>query len=97
MNETDDRTAEVQELTWAMIDQQAADSDVERLEKLLLDNAEARNVYVSCLHMHVDLQCLFGDKRLPSPKLPPKPKNSLPPLDMPLMCSDVPVVNGFLP
>jgi len=106
MNETDDLMTEVQELTWAMIDEEATDGDVERLEKLLLDNDEARQVYVTCVQMHVDLQFLLGGKRVPLPKLPrksaqqrkpAKARNPLPLVDMPSMCGDVPMVNGFLP
>jgi len=106
MNQTDDLLTEVQELTWAMIDEQATDRDVERLEKLLLDNDDARQVYVTCVQMHVDLQCLLGGRRFTPPKLPPKPtpewkptknKAPLPLVDLPPLSGDVPVIHGFLP
>jgi hypothetical protein len=73
MNTTEELLDEVQELTWMMIDDQATDDDVERLERLLLENDEARKVYVNCIQMHVDLQYLLGGKRFTLPKLPPRP------------------------
>jgi hypothetical protein len=104
LNETDEQSNEVQDLTWAIIDEHASDADVARLEHLLLDDEEARQIYITCVQMHVDLQYLLGGKRFTLPKLPPKPtaqkkstRAALPLVEvLPLGC-DVPIVNGFLP
>jgi hypothetical protein len=67
MNETIDLKAEVQELAWAVIDEQATDSQIRRLEGLLLENGEARRTYVECIQMHADLHYLLGGKRAKRP------------------------------
>jgi hypothetical protein len=65
---TSDLAFEVQELTWAIVDEQATDRQVRRLEELLLDNADARQIYISCMHMHTDLHHLLnGNRPLPIP------------------------------
>jgi hypothetical protein len=112
MTETDDLILdEVQELTWAMIDDCATEKDVQRLERLLLDHETARKTYVSCIQLHVDLQFLLGGKRLPLPKLPPHPSKkstkssgenskggaALPLVDLSSSHCDMPMMNSFLP
>jgi hypothetical protein len=76
MNATDQLQNEVQELVWALIDDQATDDDVRRLEKLLLDNDEARRTYVLCMQMHADLHFLLGGKQPPLPIPPQKGKRA---------------------
>ncbi len=66
MNATEELLNEVQELTWAMIDDQASETEVSRLEDLLLENDEARQTYVLCMQMHADLHYMFGGK----PRMP---------------------------
>jgi hypothetical protein len=66
MEKMDDLLTEVQELTWAMVDEQANEQDVSRLERLLLDHDEARQTYMTCMQMHADLHFLFSGK----PRLP---------------------------
>ncbi|MBU4270851.1 MAG: hypothetical protein KKE86_00965 [Planctomycetes bacterium] len=68
MDRTNRLADEVQELVWALVDDQATDAQVRRLEELLLDDSEARRVYVTCMQMHADLHYLLSDKR---PRLPP--------------------------
>jgi hypothetical protein len=63
-----DLTSEVQDLVWALVDEQATDDQVRTLETLLLQSDEARRVYVRCMQMHADLYCLFGGKQAPPPR-----------------------------
>ncbi len=63
MNTTTELSDEVQELVWALIDEQATDDQIEHLEELLLENKDARQVYVMCMQMHADLHYLLGGYR----------------------------------
>jgi hypothetical protein len=65
MDETD-LLSEVQELTWAMVDEQATEKEIRRLERLLVDHDDARQTYVMCMQMHADLHFLLN----PPPPLP---------------------------
>jgi hypothetical protein len=65
--ESDEPVDEIQRLTWAMIDEHATETDIARLEELLLHDEEARRTYVMCMQMHADLHFLLGGKR---PSLP---------------------------
>ena len=69
MHQPDDLTNEVQGLVWALVDDQASDDQVRRLEELLLENQQARHIYVMCMQMHADLHYLLSGKqpRLPIP------------------------------
>jgi hypothetical protein len=58
-----DFTVEVQDLAWTLLDDQATDQQIGRLEELLRTSNEARRMYVSCIQLHVDLQELLGSKR----------------------------------
>ncbi len=60
---------EVQDLVWAVVDEYATESQVRRLEQLVLTNEEARRTYVTCMQMHADLCLLLGGKSF-QPKLP---------------------------
>jgi hypothetical protein len=102
MNETDELMTEVQELVWAMIDDQATDREVHRLEELLLENDEARKTYVMCMQMHADLHFLLGKaptklpaalekaQKVANPKkaTAPLPLVNLPPVGSTLSISD---------
>jgi hypothetical protein len=61
--QSDHVAEEVQELVWALVDEYATDSQVGRLEKLLLENEEARRIYVMCMQMHADLHFLLSGQR----------------------------------
>ena len=63
MNELCDLTDEVQELAWAVVDEQATESQIQHLEELLLENDDARRVYVMCMQMHADLHYLLGGNK----------------------------------
>jgi hypothetical protein len=104
MTETDEPLDEVQELTWALVDEQATDTEVHRLEELLRDSDEARHTYVMCMQMHADLHFLLGGKRLPLPdvvqeamrKAEAKPRKlaALPLVNMPSPGAGSQVTNG---
>ena len=74
MAQTHAIAGEVQELTWAIFDDQATDEQIRRLEQLLLDDPEARHIYVTCMQMHADLYCMLGGWQ---PRLPPAVKRAM--------------------
>ncbi|MEN6452573.1 MAG: hypothetical protein ABFC96_18945 [Thermoguttaceae bacterium] len=96
-----DLSDEVQELVWALVDDAATDEQVRRLEELLLENQEARQIYVTCMQMHADLQCLLGAKppKLTAPGGKPttpthraaKPRPPLPIVELPTPPASVPL------
>jgi hypothetical protein len=104
MDETNDLATEVQELAWAMVDEQATDGQIHRLEELLLEDHEARRVYVMCMQMHSDLHYLLGGKQ---PRLPAAIEEAikaerkkarpaaLPIVDLPPVIANVPFVDRF--
>jgi hypothetical protein len=49
----------VHELTWALVDEQITDAQMEELETLLLGDSVARNAYVRCMQLHADLASHF--------------------------------------
>lgn len=54
---------EVQDLVWALIDDQATEEQIRRLEQLLIENEVARRTYITCMQLHADLHYLLGKKR----------------------------------
>ena len=54
---------EVAELTWLLLDREITDQQMTRLEELLRDNQEARDTYLKCVQIHVDLAEHFELKR----------------------------------
>ncbi len=75
----DSPLTEVQELTWALLDQQISESDFKQLEKVLREDEEARRLYVQCVQIHVDLQQWFKGTSATVPRVPAGA-----PLDLPL-------------
>ena len=71
---------EVQDLIWALLDQQISESDFKQLEAMLREDEEARRLYVQCVQIHVDLQQWFDGKSTTAPCLPAGA-----PLDLPLL------------
>jgi hypothetical protein len=74
MHKMNKLAAEVQELVCAVVDGQATDSQLSRMEELLRDDPQARQIYLDCMQMHADLSALLGDKPaapLPVASLPP--------------------------
>jgi hypothetical protein len=45
----------VQELTWALIDDQISDDEMRLLDTLLLSDDDARTTYVGCMQLHTNL------------------------------------------
>ena len=65
--DVNDRTADentrrewVEELTWAMVDEQINAGEFELLDSLLLSDDAARETYLGCVQLHVDLMHFFA-------------------------------------
>jgi hypothetical protein len=50
----------VQELTWALLDEQINDDEFHLLDNLLLSDEKARGAYVGCVQLHADLMSHFA-------------------------------------
>jgi hypothetical protein len=50
----------VQELTWALLDEQINDDEFILLDNLLLSDEKARDSYIGCVQLHVDLISHFA-------------------------------------
>jgi hypothetical protein len=50
----------VQELTWALIDEQIESGELQLLESLLLSDDAARHEYINCVQLHTDLFAHFA-------------------------------------
>ena len=50
----------VQELTWALLDEQINDDEFMLLDNLLLSDEHARKSYVGCVQLHTDLMSHFA-------------------------------------
>jgi hypothetical protein len=98
VTENIDLKAEVQELAWAMIDEQATDKQVRRLEELLLQSAAARQTYVECMQLHADLHYLLGGKRSKKAAKRTQKASRVHPLEAVSVTTspDVPFCNGSL-
>ena len=61
-NNADDRVISdrVQELTWALLDEQINDDEFKLLDNLLLADEQARNSYVECVQLHTNLLTYFA-------------------------------------
>jgi hypothetical protein len=55
------RRERVEELTWAMVDEQINAGEFELLDSLLLSDDAARETYLGCVQLHVDLMHFFAD------------------------------------
>jgi hypothetical protein len=66
---TEKAAAEVQNLTWALADEMIAPDEVKRLETILLDDADARKLYIECMQLQADLHLFFNPK-IPTLNLP---------------------------
>jgi hypothetical protein len=55
----------VQELVWALVDDQIADDEMRLLDNLLLSDDGARETYVGCVQLHSDLVFHFADAAQP--------------------------------
>ena len=59
----------VQELTWALVDQQITDDEMSLLDNLLLSDDKACATYVDCIQLHADLATHFAAQRQPEDAL----------------------------
>jgi hypothetical protein len=50
----------VQELSWAVIDEQINDDEFHLLDNLLLSDEKARSTYLGCAQLHADLMSYFA-------------------------------------
>ena len=50
----------VQELTWALVDEQIDDDEMRLLDNLLLSDDGARETYIGCMQLHTDLMQQFA-------------------------------------
>jgi hypothetical protein len=50
----------VQELTWALVDDQINSDEFQLLESMLLSDDVARQEYLNCIHLHTDLMAHFA-------------------------------------
>jgi hypothetical protein len=53
---------EVQELTWALLDDNIGSEEFARLEQVLSDEDAARQAYLDCVQLHVDLHEHFAEE-----------------------------------
>jgi hypothetical protein len=64
----------VQELTWALVDEQISDDEMGLLDNLLLSDDEARQTYIGCVQLHADLVSHY---RKPAEQTAPRTGKSL--------------------
>jgi hypothetical protein len=50
----------VQELTWALLDEQISDDEFRLLDTLLLSDDKARGTYIGCVQLHSELMAHFA-------------------------------------
>lgn len=55
----------VQELSWALFDEQINDDELQLLEGLLLSDDRARKTYCNCVQLHADLAAHFAKPAVP--------------------------------
>jgi hypothetical protein len=64
---------EVQELVWALVDEQISAAQIARLERLVADEPRARTAYIRCMATHAELQTHFATFGLAAASDPPPP------------------------
>ncbi len=63
----------VQELSWALLDEQINDDEFLLLDNLLLSDEKARDSYIGCVQLHADLMSYFA---VPSADVARKPASN---------------------
>lgn len=53
----------VQELTWALLDEDISDDEMSLLDTLLLTGEDARNRYLECIQLHTDLMAHYSEPK----------------------------------
>jgi hypothetical protein len=56
----------VEELTWALVDEQISDDEFRLLDTLLLSDNAARGTYIDCMQLHTDLTLHFTEQQAKS-------------------------------
>lgn len=51
----------VEELTWALLDDNISDDEMSLLDTLLLTGDDARNRYIECVQLHTDLMAHYAE------------------------------------
>lgn len=51
---------EAELMIWALLDEEIAEQDTQKLEKLLSENEQVRQRYIECTQLHVDLTQHFA-------------------------------------
>jgi hypothetical protein len=57
---SDAKLEEAEILIWALLDEQLDGADMDRLSKLIEEDAEVRSRYIDCVQLHLDLGEHFG-------------------------------------
>jgi hypothetical protein len=57
----------VQELSWALFDEQINQDELQLLEGLLLSDDKARRTYCNCVRLHTDLFAHFAKRQAATP------------------------------
>jgi hypothetical protein len=65
MSQQDTVRERVEELTWALVDDQIEQGEFELLENLLLSDDGARRTYLDCVQLHADLVGHFAEEKSP--------------------------------
>jgi hypothetical protein len=53
---------DVENLVWAMLDEQISEQDFRLLDETLRDDEQARQLYLQCVQLHVDLANFYATK-----------------------------------
>ena len=56
----DENLERVQELTWALVDEQISDDEFAQLNSVLLRDDKSRDTYLGCIQLHADLMAHFA-------------------------------------
>ena len=56
----------VQELTWALVDEEISDDEMTLLDTLLLSDDAARKHYLECVQLHADLMLHYATPAAPA-------------------------------
>jgi hypothetical protein len=65
-NADDPSQQRVQELTWALLDEQMSADEFTELDNALLNDVQARATYVGCVQLHANLMAHFARDSAPS-------------------------------
>lgn len=78
---TEQAAQQIQDMVWALADDQLPPAETKRLEELLVADPEARQLYVQCMQLQADLHLFFNPNlgKLPTDLIAGQPaKKSVP-------------------